>query len=200
VSITVPGSLRERKKALTRQNLIDAAERLFEQHGYDAVTVAEIADAANVSVKTLFVYFRSKEELAFADTGLIDEMVDRLRDRPNRRTDALTVADVLIERLRSEADTDFGGFQRGYGESTALESGLRRMWNDWEDRVTAVLAEHAGEIAGPLTRFRAIQLVGLVRMTASAEAFTATAGGAAGDAAERVEAWITEAAEALGRG
>src|ERR1700760_3811484 len=66
-------SLRERKKHLTRQALLAAADRLFEARGYDNVTVAEIADAANISVKTLFTYFASKEDLAFADDA-------RLRD------------------------------------------------------------------------------------------------------------------------
>ncbi len=73
------GTLRERKKLLVRRAILDSAERLFEARGFDAVTVAEIADAANVSVKTLFVYFRSKEDLAFAVTGLIDALVAALR-------------------------------------------------------------------------------------------------------------------------
>jgi AcrR family transcriptional regulator len=54
---------------MTLRTVIDAAERLFEQRGYDNVTVAEIADSANISVKTLFTYFASKEDLAFADEG-----------------------------------------------------------------------------------------------------------------------------------
>src|SRR4051812_39575192 len=59
-----PG-LRERKKAATRQAISDIATRLFERRGFEHVTVAEIAEAANVSVKTVFNYFGSKEELFF---------------------------------------------------------------------------------------------------------------------------------------
>ena len=44
--------LRERKRVMTRQAILDAAERLFEERGFEHVTVAQIADAANVSVKT----------------------------------------------------------------------------------------------------------------------------------------------------
>lgn len=56
-------SLRARKKAQTRQAISDEATRLFLERGFDAVTLAEVAEAAGVSVKTIFNYFGSKEEL-----------------------------------------------------------------------------------------------------------------------------------------
>jgi len=75
-------SLRERKKAATRQAISDVATRLFEEHGFEQVTVAQIAEAANVSVKTIFNYFGTKEELFFdADDRLLAGYVAALRDR-----------------------------------------------------------------------------------------------------------------------
>ncbi|UBU13071.1 TetR/AcrR family transcriptional regulator [Nonomuraea gerenzanensis] len=56
-------SLRERKKQQTRQALMDAAGRLFDEQGYEATTVDQIAAAAGVSPRTFFSYFRHKADL-----------------------------------------------------------------------------------------------------------------------------------------
>ncbi len=65
-----PISLRERKKQLTYQAVSDAAIAMFLERGFDKVSVAEVAAAADISKPTLFRYFPAKEDLAlhrFAD-------------------------------------------------------------------------------------------------------------------------------------
>ncbi|WP_328888322.1 TetR/AcrR family transcriptional regulator [Streptomyces sp. NBC_00316] len=65
-----PISLRERKKQLTYEAVSDAAIAMFLERGFDKVSVAEVAAAADISKPTLFRYFPSKEDLAlhrFAD-------------------------------------------------------------------------------------------------------------------------------------
>src|SRR5579864_1800477 len=80
-----PGEgLRERKKRLMRQQLSDTATRMFLDRGFDAVRVAEVAEACGVSEKTVFNYFPTKESLvldrleatmASLRTGLADPAV-----------------------------------------------------------------------------------------------------------------------------
>src|SRR5271155_4152039 len=57
------GGLRARKKRLMRQQLSDTATRMFVERGFDAVRVAEVAEACGVSEKTVFNYFPNKESL-----------------------------------------------------------------------------------------------------------------------------------------
>src|ERR1700742_300822 len=109
--------LRERKKVMLRETIIAAAERLFEERGFDNVTVAEIADAANVSVKTLFVYFRSKEDLAFADTSLIDALVAALRARPAGGSPVDAVVGALKAAAEQDPEVGLEGFHRLIGDS-----------------------------------------------------------------------------------
>src|SRR3954454_9227982 len=77
-----PG-LRERKKQQTRRHLADTARRLFAERGFDAVTVADVARAAEVSEATVFNYFRTKEDLFYSGLEAFEDLLlGSVRDRP----------------------------------------------------------------------------------------------------------------------
>jgi AcrR family transcriptional regulator len=87
---------RERKKLETRRALASAALRLAAEKGPDQVTIEEIADAADVSVRTFFNYFSSKEEaIVGRDAESRATMVQRLLDRPAEETPFEAVTGVI---------------------------------------------------------------------------------------------------------
>jgi AcrR family transcriptional regulator len=87
-----PASLRERKKAATRVQLMNVALRLFEAQGFDDTTVDEIAAAAEVAPRTFFRYFATKVDVLFADHP--DEIA-LIRDTLAARGPDETVIDAL---------------------------------------------------------------------------------------------------------
>ena len=95
----VPQGLRERKKQQTRMELATAAVRLFEERGYDNVTIDDIAAEANVSRRTFFRYFASKDEVFIIDPeGKLAAIRIALRDGPpdEPTLDALRRATVAL--------------------------------------------------------------------------------------------------------
>jgi AcrR family transcriptional regulator len=75
--------LRERKKQRTRQLIAETARRLFAERGFDAVPVAAVARAAEVSEATVFNYFPTKEDLVFQGMEAFEtELLATVRDRP----------------------------------------------------------------------------------------------------------------------
>ncbi len=192
--------LRERKRALTRNAILDAAQRLFEERGFDDVTVAEIADAANVSVKTLFVYFRSKEDLVFTDTWLLDLSLDALQARQPRTSAAEAVSRAVVTWLShapQPVSDGIEGFHRGYAGSAALRSRLLRMWEEYEDRISAALAAEQDTMPTPATRLDAIQIVGILRALTYPEMRAAIAGLSPSQGQAYVCEWLLEAGKAV---
>jgi AcrR family transcriptional regulator len=82
VSVSEQSGRREAQKARTRATIRSVAHRAFAASGFDAVTIADIAAAAGVSVQTVFNHFASKEELFFADrTPWVEGPAAAVRDR-----------------------------------------------------------------------------------------------------------------------
>jgi AcrR family transcriptional regulator len=94
-----PG-LRERKKAKTRAAIQEHALRLFRQQGYDATTVEQIAEAAEVSPSTFFRYFGSKEEVVAYD-AFDPILIEAWRAQPPEL--------APVAALRNALDIVFGG-------------------------------------------------------------------------------------------
>jgi AcrR family transcriptional regulator len=151
-------SLRQRKRQQTRQELIDAAMRLFGQKGYEQTTVAEIASAAGVSTKTFFNYFASKDEVLFPHlTGRIDAAVALIEQRgpddpiaevvvaamQHMLADALTeevnggLAAVRLPMIISVPAVQAATLHRYFVAETQLAHALHRAYQDTLDPAAA---------------------------------------------------------------
>src|SRR3712207_780410 len=126
--------LRERKKRAAREGIAATARRLFAERGFDAVTVAEIAAAADVSEKTVFNHFATKEDLAFAGR---EERLKRLLADIGQRPSGASVLDVfratthgMIDDLAAGGGDDFLVVPKIIGGSRALQERLTIGWED----------------------------------------------------------------------
>ena len=74
--------LRERKKEQTRRLIAETARQLFSERGFEHVTIAEIAEAADVAVQTVFNYFPTKEDLVYWRLASFEgELLAAVRER-----------------------------------------------------------------------------------------------------------------------
>jgi AcrR family transcriptional regulator len=132
--------LRERKKLRTRRSIAAAALRLFAERGYEETTIADIADAAEVSPRTFFSYFPSKEDVVFSE---IDDRLADVRERLDRRPPGETPLDTMrrialdtVEALAAE-DGQFAAVRiRLMLERPALQArALQRLYYAEEELV-----------------------------------------------------------------
>ncbi|MEO3764549.1 TetR/AcrR family transcriptional regulator [Streptomyces sp. B8F3] len=157
--------LRERKKRQTRQLISDVATGLFLERGFDAVTVAEVAEAADVSVNTVYNYFPAKEDL-FLDRsrGLVERTSRDVRGRAAGES----AADAVLRGLRNDVEAGSGlvGLNPGIGkflvvvqEANALQARLWQMQQEGVLHLAATLREETGAAADdPLPELIAGQL------------------------------------------
>src|SRR2546428_4342397 len=98
--------LRERKKEQTRQAIAETARRLFAERGFDAVTVAEVARAADVSEGTVFNYFPTKEDLFYGQMETFEAaLIDAVRERAPGVSVLSAFRRFVVERSGRLSDT-----------------------------------------------------------------------------------------------
>jgi AcrR family transcriptional regulator len=157
--------LRERKKRQTRQYLSDVATGLFLERGFDAVTVAEVAEAADVSVNTVYNYFPAKEDL-FLDR--MSGVVDRLSRWVRGRDPGESAVQAVLRELREEVESvsprvglvqGYERFMRVVHDSPTLRSRLWVVGQTVFENVERTLREETGaDPADPMPTLVAGQL------------------------------------------
>jgi AcrR family transcriptional regulator len=136
-----PG-LRERKKQRTRETIARAAHELFAERGYHATTLPDIAEAADVSTRTIFAYFPSKEDILFSDFAAMKEALARaLAERPEGE-DALETVRQFILSSHGAEKSDLDDQLRLCVESDeTLRSHMRARLGQLEELIAPAIAK-----------------------------------------------------------
>ncbi|MFF4404555.1 TetR/AcrR family transcriptional regulator [Streptomyces sp. NPDC001404] len=201
--------LRERKKQRTRQALSDVAIALFLEHGFDKVSVADIAAAAEVSKPTLFRYFPAKEDLVLH--RIADHQGEAARVVRGREAGQSPLAALRTHfHARLDAHDPVTGFSDHpavralhdllYGTPSLLARTLSFTARDEKELADAL--REAGDGAGDelVARLAAAQIVTLHHRLALANWRTLTSGCTPAEALERAHADAERAFDLLGAG
>jgi AcrR family transcriptional regulator len=140
--------LRERKKAQAMDHIQDVALDLFEERGFDAVTIEEIATAADVSARSIYRYFETKEGLVLRD-ALDDQFLGLLPGLLSETTDLFAAARLAIRA--------FSGALVGEDLAEVLKQSNRRLaiWYATPNIRLAAFGladEMAGDIAAAMVK------------------------------------------------
>ncbi|MFI5660600.1 TetR/AcrR family transcriptional regulator [Streptomyces sp. NPDC051684] len=169
-------NLRELKKQRTRNSLLRTALELFTTQGFDRTTVDEIAEVCEVSQRTFFRYFASKEDVALAVQQTVESrFVAALRERPS--------GESPFEALRRTVLGTWGAMSRVVEELIPLELHMRtyqmiestpsllavhlRRSIELEEELARVVAEREGldVDVDPRPRVAVAAFSGVMRMT-----------------------------------
>ena len=138
--------LRERKKQQLRETIARAALRLFAERGYDETTLAEIAEAAEISPRTIFAYYENKEDILFCEEG---EFLEQLKRELAQRPPGTTTVDAIRKFISSVPPPDEQAMMRKQivTDNPALQMKVRAHVAQLEPVLTESIAKDLG--AGP---------------------------------------------------
>lgn len=140
------GDRRARKKAATRALVLETAQRLFAERGFDAVTIADIAATADVAVQTVFNHFATKEELFFTGrTPWVEAPAEAVRSRPADVPPLAALRPALVAEVEAHiaglADPAHRGMVVTLTASPALQVSERELNDQARAHLQAALLE-----------------------------------------------------------
>jgi AcrR family transcriptional regulator len=161
--------LTRRKMRRTRQAIADAALQLFLAHGFEQVTVAQVAARAEVAEKTVYNHFRTKADLVFdSDQDVLERLLAAVRGRTAGQSALAAVRDCLTRSGGDLGEAAPRGAQAAFRQlvaaSPALQAHQRAIAARYEQALADALAEETGAAPGSAEPFIvAVALVGALR-------------------------------------
>ena len=181
-----PGGLRSRKKAKTRLAIEDAAFALFEDKGFEATTVEEIAERAEVSTPTFFRYFPTKAEVLLSDHGeQLPALYQAIVERPIDEDDLVALRRAFGQEWVAAIDPERTARKNHIVAASDVLQGMSyHRGHRWLATVSNALATRQG-LEAPDDRCMVAARVALGVLAAGIEGWIA--GGCRSDFAEAVE-------------
>ena len=163
--------LRELKKARTRQLIAETAARLFAERGYEHVSVADVARAAEVAEQTVYNYFPAKEQLVTdREQQVQDRLCDLIRSRPPAVTPAAAIRDFVLESVDAIRSIRPETWRGELGYLAAISPAVHRLALELTDRQAVALASAIGDttaVAPEIARLQGIALAGVFQIIIS---------------------------------
>jgi AcrR family transcriptional regulator len=134
--------LRERKRRQTRQRIIDAGLELFLANGFDATTLDAIAAAADISRRTFFYYFKSKEDVVLAyQSGSIERLRDMIVSESPDRPPLDVVRNALLKLTSTYSAEEMIPIDRLMASTESLRARKQASYVAQEQALFAALCE-----------------------------------------------------------
>jgi AcrR family transcriptional regulator len=143
----VPNSRRERKKSRTHDDLVAAATQLFATNGYEQTSIEQITELVDVSPRTFFRHFGSKEEVLFPKTFPTEALLAAMAAQPDTSNDLQAIRDAYVELLPK----DEAGLQKALLLKRAVQS-----TSTLEGRQLMLQRQFRGHLATALARRRGV--------------------------------------------
>jgi AcrR family transcriptional regulator len=145
---TAEVGIRERKKRATRAQLEEAAFGLFARQGYDSTTVDEISEAAQVSPRTFFRYFATKEDVIFGDnTEYLDQVRVAMEHGPGEDGDVVRDGLLQFSRLLDDRRDSVLSRRQLVRDNPSLQGRVLCLESEWATAMAEALAVRGGAAA-----------------------------------------------------
>jgi AcrR family transcriptional regulator len=138
--------LRSRKKAKTRLAIEDAALSLFAKQGYEATTLEQIAERAEISPATFFHYFRGKADVVLSEHGAqVPALCQAIIDRPGAENDLTAVRRALLQTWAAHIDPErTARTARAVASSAVLQGMSYKIGQTWLHAMSKAIAHRRG--------------------------------------------------------
>lgn len=139
---SAPEGLRERKRRETAKRIKEAGIRLFVEHGYDATTIDDIAAAADISRRTFFHYYQSKDDILLGMQNAMGDILSaQLADEPAAKKPLHAVRDAAIRVALPVPADDLIKLDRLMRSSEAVQARKIASYVRHEETLFAALSE-----------------------------------------------------------